>query len=121
DFVIVALVEQLEAKQDLFRQLHVIAPPHAVLASNSSTIGISRIAGEHRPDRAVNMHFFHPALVMQLVEVMRGPQTSDETVRVTTELAQRIGKEPVLVNCEVYGLLVNRILAAIKREAYWLA
>jgi 3-hydroxybutyryl-CoA dehydrogenase len=67
------------------------------------------------------MHFFHPALVMLLVEVMRGPATSDAAVDVTVALARRIGKEPVIVRQEVYGLLVNRILGAIKREAFWLA
>jgi 3-hydroxybutyryl-CoA dehydrogenase len=67
------------------------------------------------------MHFFHPVLVMQLVEVMRGRETADETVSLTMEMALRIGKEPVLINREIYGLLVNRILSAIKREAFWLA
>lgn len=121
DFVIEAIVEQAQAKRELFRELESLVSPHAILATNSSSIGISQICGQSRPDRAVNMHFFHPVLVMQLVEVMRGPETSDQTVQTTLELARRIGKEPVLINREVYGLLVNRILGAIKREAYWLA
>jgi 3-hydroxybutyryl-CoA dehydrogenase len=122
DFVIEAVVEQLEAKRDLFAELDRLCRPDVILASNSSTIGISQIA-EHvqRRDRCVNMHFFHPVLVMRLVEVMCGPETSDQTVATTMELAHRIGKEPVLIKREVYGLLVNRILAAIKREAFWLA
>jgi 3-hydroxybutyryl-CoA dehydrogenase len=122
DFVIEAVVERLEVKRDLFAELDHLCSPDVILASNSSTIGISQIAEQvqHR-DRCVNMHFFHPVLVMQLVEVMRGPDTSDDTVATTIDLARRIGKEPVLINREVYGLLVNRILGAIKREAFWLA
>ncbi len=122
DFVIEAIVERLDAKRALFEQLDRLAPANVVLASNSSTIGISQIAaGMRQPQRAINMHFFHPVLVMRLVEVMRGTSTGDEAVETTMELARRIGKEPVLVNREIYGLLVNRILGAIKREAFWLA
>jgi 3-hydroxybutyryl-CoA dehydrogenase len=122
DFVIEAVVERLEVKQGVFAQLERLCSPQAILATNSSTIGISQIVREltHR-ERCINMHFFHPVLVMQLVEVMRGPDTSQATVDTTMELASRIGKEPVLINREVYGLLVNRILGAIKREAFWLA
>jgi 3-hydroxybutyryl-CoA dehydrogenase len=122
DVVIEAVVEQLEVKRELFAELDRLCGPEAILASNSSTIGISQIVdGVQHRDRCINMHFFHPVLVMQLVEVMRGPDTSDETVGTTMDLARRIGKEPVLINREIYGLLVNRILAAIKREAFWLA
>jgi 3-hydroxybutyryl-CoA dehydrogenase len=67
------------------------------------------------------MHFFHPVLVMPLVEVMPGPSTSEDVAAVTMELARRIGKEPVLVRREVYGLIVNRILGAMKQEAFRLA
>jgi 3-hydroxybutyryl-CoA dehydrogenase len=121
DFVVEAVVEQLDVKRQLFQELDRLVASTVVLASNSSTIGISQIVeGIEHPDRAVNMHFFHPALVMRLVEVMRGPATSGATVQTTMDLARRMGKEPVLINREIYGLLVNRILGAIKREAYWL-
>jgi 3-hydroxybutyryl-CoA dehydrogenase len=122
DFVIEAVVEQLEVKRGVFAALEAVCRPRVVLASNSSTIAISQIVdGLANPRRAINMHFFHPVLVMQLVEVMRGRETADETVSLTMEMALRIGKEPVLINREIYGLLVNRILSAIKREAFWLA
>jgi 3-hydroxybutyryl-CoA dehydrogenase len=122
DFVIEAVVEQLDVKQQVFSDLTRICEPDAVLATNSSTIGISQIVRDlPRRERCVNMHFFHPVLVMRLVEVMRGPETSQETVDATVELAKRIGKEPVIINREIYGLVVNRILGAIKREAFWLA
>jgi 3-hydroxybutyryl-CoA dehydrogenase len=67
------------------------------------------------------MHFFHPVLVMRLVEVMRGPRTDDATVEATVEFARAIDRDPVVINREIYGLIVNRILGAIKREAFYLA
>jgi 3-hydroxybutyryl-CoA dehydrogenase len=120
--VIEAIIEQMPDKQVLFQELEQVTDPQTILASNSSTIAISQIVpGLKHRDRCINLHFFHPVLVMKLVEIMRGPDTSDETVHVMIELVRRIGKEPVLINREVYGLLVNRILGAIKREAFWLA
>ena len=121
-FVIEAVVERLDTKRALFADIDRIVDPSVILATNSSTIGISQIASDlAHAERCINMHFFHPVLVMKLVEVMRGPRTSDQTVGLTMELSRRIGKEPVLINREVYGLLVNRVLGAIKREAFWLA
>ncbi|RMH22436.1 MAG: 3-hydroxyacyl-CoA dehydrogenase family protein, partial [Acidobacteria bacterium] len=121
DFVIEAVVELLDEKKNVFRQLDRLCPPHAILATNSSYIGCSELAGETgRPDKVVNMHFFFPPLVMRLVEVVRGRKTSEETVAVTAELARRIGKEPVLLKKELPGFLVNRILRAITNEAYYL-
>lgn len=121
DFVIEAIVELLEEKKKTFRALDRIAPAHAILATNSSYIGNSELASEtQRPDKVVNMHFFFPPLVMRLVEVVRGNDTSDETVETTAALARRIGKEPVVLNKELPGFLVNRILRAITNEAYFL-
>jgi 3-hydroxybutyryl-CoA dehydrogenase len=122
DFVIEAVVEDLDVKRAVFADLDSLCRPDVVLATNSSTIGISQLVPRlNRPERCVNMHFFHPVLVMRLVEVMRGPKSSDAAVHTTMDLARRLDKEPVLINREIYGLLVNRILGAIKREAYWLA
>lgn len=121
DFVIEAVVELLEVKREVFRQLDEHAPDHAILATNSSYLGNSRIAdATSRPDKVVNMHFFYPPLVMKLVEVVQGEQTSDETVELTLELARRMGKEAVRVHRELPGFLVNRILRAISDEAYYL-
>jgi 3-hydroxybutyryl-CoA dehydrogenase len=122
DFVIEAAIEDVDIKRALFVELEAAAGPETVLATNSSTIGVSQLAaGLKRPERCINMHFFHPVLVMRLVEVMRGQDTSDAALELTMELARQIGKEPVVVRREIYGLLVNRILGAIKREAFWLA
>ena len=118
DFVIEAAVEKLDVKRELFAQLDEVAPEHAILATNSSTIVSSHIAdATGRPDRVCNMHFFNPALIMQCVEVVRGPGTSDATVETTAELARRIGKSPVLLEKEVPGFVANRILGALRDEA----
>jgi 3-hydroxybutyryl-CoA dehydrogenase len=119
DFVIEAVYEDLALKRAVFAELDQAAPPDAVLASNSSTMGISKIAdATARPERCVNMHFFYPVLVMDLVEVVRGPQTSDSTVERAMEMARAMGRTPVLLNKEIDGFIVNRILHAATQEAY---
>jgi 3-hydroxybutyryl-CoA dehydrogenase len=119
DFVIEAVFEDLALKRSVFAELDRLAPRDAVLASNSSTMGISKIAdATSRPERCVNMHFFYPVLVMDLVEVVRGPITSDETVDRAMSLARQMGRTPVLINKEIDGFIVNRILHAATQEAY---
>lgn len=119
DFVIEAVFEDLNTKRDIFKRLDKICPAHTILASNSSTIVISKIIESNieRKDKACNMHFFHPVLVMKLVEVVKGPETSEETAQVTMELSRRIGKEPVLMQKEIYGFIVNYVLMALSRAA----
>jgi len=119
DFVIEAVVERLDAKLRVFAELGRLAPAHAILASNSSTMGISKLApASGRPDRCCNMHFFYPPLVMELVEVVRGPETSDATVERAMAFARSIGRTPVLLHTEIDGFIVNRILHMASQEAY---
>jgi 3-hydroxybutyryl-CoA dehydrogenase len=119
EFVIEAVFEDLGLKRAIFRELDSLVPPDAVLASNSSTMGISEIAGDSkRPERCVNMHFFFPVLVMDLVEIVRGPRTSDATVDRAIALAHEMGRTPVVLNKEIDGFIVNRILHAATQEAY---
>lgn len=121
DFVIEAASEIIDIKANLFKQLDEITPPHAILATNSSFLVSSLIANAtNRPDKVCNMHFFNPALVMKCVEVVKGPHTSEETAVLTMELARKLNKIPVKLNKEIYGFLVNRILAAINNEALFL-
>lgn len=122
DFVIEAIYENLQAKRDIFAQLNTICKPTAVLASNSSTIVISKIVDGTVTDtsRAINFHFFHPVLVMKLVEVGQGPASSDAVAQLAMEFARRIGKEPVLVQKEVYGFIVNYVLGGLSRAAFQL-
>ncbi|AFM40114.1 3-hydroxyacyl-CoA dehydrogenase [Desulfosporosinus acidiphilus SJ4] len=122
DFVIEAAVEKLDIKRKLFADIDRIAPPHAILATNSSFIVSSKIAdATNRPQKVCNMHFFNPALVMKLVEVVQGPHTSQETAQVTMDLTANFGKTGVWLKKEIYGFLVNRIVAAINQEALFLA
>jgi len=119
EFVIEAVFEDLDLKRSIFAELHRVAPAGAVLASNSSTMGISKIAdATTRPERCGNMHFFYPVLVMDLVEVVRGPRTSDETTEKAMAMARAMGRTPVLINKEIDGFIVNRILHAATQEAY---
>jgi len=121
DFVIEAVIEVLDIKRKLFSELDKFSPKHAILATNSSFIVSSRIIDvTSRLDKVLNMHFFNPALVMKLVEVVQGPHTSDETVSITMSLCEKIGKIPVHVKKEVEGFLLNRIFRTIQKEASWL-
>jgi 3-hydroxybutyryl-CoA dehydrogenase len=121
DFVIEAVLEVLDIKRKLFSQLDQLTPPQAILATNSSYLVSSLIANAtKRPTKVVNMHFFNPALVMKLVEVVKGPHVSDETAKVTMALAEKLEKIPVLLKKEVEGFLLNRIFRVIKSEAVWM-
>ncbi|GED15014.1 3-hydroxyacyl-CoA dehydrogenase family protein [Aneurinibacillus migulanus] len=118
DFVIEAVVEKLEVKRDVFARLDRIAPSHAILVSNSSTIVNSLIADvTGRPDKICNMHFFFPPLVMDCVEVVMGEQTSEKTGQLTMDVCERIGRTGVLLRKEISGFVANRILGALSREA----
>ena len=118
DLVIEAVIEDFAAKKGVFEALGKHAGMDTILASNSSTIAISRLADfTGRPERCCNMHFFHPVTVMQLCEVVRGPKTSDETVVTAMEFVRSIGRTPVLLKKEIWGFIVNRILFAASEEA----
>ncbi|MGE7216311.1 3-hydroxyacyl-CoA dehydrogenase family protein [Priestia koreensis] len=121
DFVIEAVVEKLDVKREVFQKLDELAPSHAILASNSSTIVNSLIAeATTRPDKVVNMHFFFPPLVMDCVEVVKSEQTSDETAAKTMEVSKNINRTAVLLQKEISGFIANRILGALQREAVYL-
>ncbi len=121
DYVIEAVVEKLEVKRQLFADLDRLAPKHAILASNSSAIVSSKFADvTARPEKVINLHFFNPALVMKLVEVVEGPHVSPETAEISMELCRKMNKEPVHLKKEVDGFLLNRIFGAIFKEASWL-
>ena len=116
DLVIEAAVENLEIKKSIFAELDQICKPETILASNTSISITAIAAATKRADRFIGMHFFNPATVMKLVEVIRGAHTSDETCKTITELSVAIGKEPVEVN-EAPGFVVNKILIPMINEA----
>ncbi|MGX1194488.1 3-hydroxybutyryl-CoA dehydrogenase [Metabacillus sp. SLBN-84] len=121
DLVIEAIVEKLDVKRELFRQLDDLTQPHAILATNSSTIVSSKLAdATNRPEKVCNIHFFNPALVMELVEVVKGPHTSEETANTAMEFVKTIKKTPVLLKKEISGFIANRILGKLMDEAVFL-
>ncbi|RMG45388.1 MAG: 3-hydroxybutyryl-CoA dehydrogenase [Acidobacteria bacterium] len=119
DFVVEAIVENLEAKTRLFSELDRITRDEVVLASNTSSLPITRLASStKRPDRFIGMHFMNPVPVMKLVEVIRGLATSDETFSLTRDLAEKLGKTPVEVH-DYPGFVANRVLMPMINEAIY--
>jgi 3-hydroxybutyryl-CoA dehydrogenase len=117
DFVIEAITENFEAKAEVFRALDRLLRREAILASNTSSISITRLAAAtSRPDRFIGMHFMNPVPVMKLVEVIRGLATSDATYAATRELAEAVGKTAVEVN-DAPGFISNRVLMPMINEA----
>ncbi|GLX67948.1 3-hydroxybutyryl-CoA dehydrogenase [Paenibacillus glycanilyticus] len=119
DFVIEAVPEQLDLKLRLFQELDRLCPPHAILATNTSSLPITAIAGAtKRPDLVIGMHFMNPVPIMPLVEVIRGLATAEDTVKLTTELAEAIGKTAICV-ADYPGFIANRILMPMINEAIY--
>ncbi len=117
DFAVEAATEREELKLSIFRTLDGIVPPGSILATNTSSISITRIASvTKRPDKVIGMHFMNPVPLMKLVEIIRGLQTSQETFDATIALARKLGKEPVPAN-DYPGFAVNRILMPMINEA----
>jgi len=119
DLMVEAVVEDAGVKEDVFRRADETLPAEAILASNTSSIPITSLAvATQRPDRVIGMHFFNPVPVLELVEVVRGRQTSDETSEAITELARDLGKTPAVAN-DFPGFVSNRILMPYINEAVY--
>ena len=119
DFVIEAVIENLPLKQEVFRQLDRICPPHTILASNTTAQMPSQIgAFTERQDQILNTHYFNPPYLIPLVELIRSPKTSDETLQVAYDLMVKIGKTPAIIQKEVPGFVGPRLQAAVIREAF---
>ena len=119
DFIIEAVVEDLEIKSKVFESMDGLARPGVILASNTSSISITKIASRtKRPDKIIGMHFMNPVPVMTLVEIVRGLATSDETYQTTKQLAESLGKTPVEVN-DFPGFVSNRVLMPMINEAIY--
>ena len=117
DLMIEAVVEDADVKRDLFRRADEILPPEAILASNTSSIPIATLAAAtRRPEKVIGMHFFNPVPVLQLVEVIRAVQTSDETATAIVELAKELGKVPAEAR-DFPGFVSKRILMPFVNEA----
>jgi enoyl-CoA hydratase/3-hydroxyacyl-CoA dehydrogenase len=121
DFVIEAVPEKMEIKKDVYEEVEEYAPDHTVFATNTSSLSITEISEvTERPEQFCGMHFFNPPIRMQLVEVISGEHTADETLDVTEDLADEFGKTPVRVHKDSPGFIVNRILVPLMNEVSWL-
>ncbi len=121
DFVIEAVPEKLELKKQVFSEIASYAPPHAVLATNTSALPVSEIAAAtKRPENVIGMHFFNPPALMRLVEVVMGGRTDQKTVDATIELTKKLGKEPVLCKKDVPGFIANRITISGTNLVAWM-
>ena len=121
DIVIEAIIENLEAKQQLFSEVSSYISPTAILATNSSMIGSSKLASfAKNPENVCNIHFFNPVLKKEVVEVAIGPHTSNETANKAVEFVKHLNKTPLLLKKEVTGFIANRILSKIMDEAVYL-
>ncbi len=119
DFVIEAATENVKIKKDIFKSLDLVCKSETILATNTSSISITEIASAtNRPDKVIGMHFFNPVPVMKLVEIIRGHDTSDETFKITKELAEKLGKTTVEVK-DYPGFVSNRILMPMINEAIY--
>ena len=117
DFVVEAATEKFEIKSEIFRDIDHICPAEVILASNTSSISITKIAAlTRRPDRVIGMHFFNPVPIMKLVEVIRGLATSESTFQTVKALSEKLGKTPVEVN-DAPGFVSNRVLMPLLNEA----
>jgi len=121
DLVIEAAPEELELKRKLFERLDALAPRGAILATNSSSIPISKIeSATTRPERCLNMHFYSPALGLNMVDIMGGTRTTAETIEAGKEWIRSVGCVPLTVKKEILGFCFNRVWRAIKRETLYL-
>jgi len=120
DFAIEAVSEDLELKKSVFSKIDVYAPPDTIIASNTSTLSITEMGkATERPEKVVGMHWFIPPQLTRLIEVIKGKDTSNETVESVMDLSRKLGKMPVLCKKDAAGFIVSRILVAVFNEAFW--
>jgi len=121
DVVIESVYEDITLKRQIFQALDTLCPAHTILASNTSTLPLSQFAtGLRRTDKVLVAHYANPPYLIPLVELVRSPETADETVTTIVDLLTRIGKRPIVVQKEVPGFILNRLQGALLREALWL-
>ncbi len=118
DFIVEAIYEDIDIKKGVFRKLDSVCAPETILASNTTALSISEVASAtSRPEKVIGMHFFNPAVVMKLVEIIRGEKTSDETIETTKKFAESLGKVPIVTAKEAPAGIVSRVLAGLLNEA----
>ena len=121
DIVVESVFENIEVKKDIYTKLDALVGPETILASNTSSLNIYEFLDISHPERLVITHFFNPAYVMELVELVRGPKTSDQTVELAKDLLTSVGKQVATLNKVIPGFIINRISSVILREAFYIA
>ena len=117
DLIIEAVPEKMELKKNVFSRADKAAPPHTIIATNTSSLPVSELAAAtQRPDKVIGIHFFNPPVIMRLVEIIRGEKTSSETVETAKSFVESLGKKPILVSKDIPGFVVNRILVRLLNE-----
>jgi len=118
DFVVEAVYENIDLKKEVFKTLDSICSPETILASNTTALSVSEVAtATSRADKVIGMHFFNPAVIMKLVEIIRGDSTSEETIETTKKFAESLGKVPITTAKEAPAGIVSRVLAGLLNEA----
>jgi 3-hydroxybutyryl-CoA dehydrogenase len=120
DLAIECIVENKEAKIDLFKQLDRICPPRTLLASNSTFLNIFDFVETSRPDKVLVTHWYAPPQIIPLVDLVKGPQTDDRNIQLVAEVLRKIGKRPIIFAKPVAGYAISRLQIAFQREVYWL-
>jgi len=120
DFVIEAIVEDIPAKQEMFKTLDRVCPSHAILASNTSYLNIFQFVETNRPEKVLITHWFAPPHIIPLVEIVHGPRTSPETVEAVGDLILRLGKKPIVLSRFLPGFIANRLQSALTQEVLFL-
>ncbi len=120
DLVIEAVFEDVEVKKDLFRNLDQLCPPRTILASNTSYLDIFKFVETHRPQKVLITHWFAPPHIVPLVEIVRGPETSQETADAVKTLLTRLGKKPIVISKFLPGFIANRLQSALRLEVLYL-
>ncbi|MDH4267923.1 MAG: 3-hydroxyacyl-CoA dehydrogenase family protein, partial [Deltaproteobacteria bacterium] len=120
DLVIEAIFEDAPAKKEMFKTLDQVCPPHAILASNTSYMDIFKFVETQRPDKVLITHWFAPPHIVPLVEIVRGPATSQETVEVVKALIIAVGKKPIVISKFLPGFIANRLQSALGNEVLFL-
>jgi 3-hydroxybutyryl-CoA dehydrogenase len=120
DLAIECVIEDKEAKRDIFKKLDANCPPRTILASNSTFLNIFDFVETNRPEKVMMTHWYAPPQIIPLVDVVKGPQTDETNIRAVADLLREIGKKPVIFNKPCNGYVVSRLQIAFQREVYWL-
>ena len=120
DLAIECIVEHKDAKKEIFKKLDDVCPPKTLLASNSTFLNIFDFVETSRPDKVLTVHWYAPPQIIPLVDIVKGPDTDEENIKLVSDTLKAMGKKPIIFNKPVAGYLISRLQVAFQREVYWL-